>query len=239
MSTVGGCNTRKYHGLLIAPQPQIDDNDHVLVSCIDEEVSYLDKSYALATHKYPDAYYPEGFRNAVEFDGGVTLRWVYELGECIFTKEVAMPEGGAVVLIRYSFANAPGTVSLKISPVLAFRCNHHLRKANFVAERKVRPEDGGYVMQPYADYVPLYIGASKEMDFVPGPDWYYNVEYVQEQLRGYSYREDLFIPGYFSLDLRKRENFVLYIGLEECKPGALAGRFSAVCRKKKPIGDRK
>ena len=37
-TTVIGCNTRKYHGLLVVPQPQLDNNNHVLLSSLDETI---------------------------------------------------------------------------------------------------------------------------------------------------------------------------------------------------------
>ena len=44
---------------------------------------------------------------------------------------------------------------------------------------------------------------SKEVEFVPAPDWYYGIEYNKELRRGYDYKEDLFVPGYFELSQRK------------------------------------
>jgi hypothetical protein len=35
-TTIIGCNTRKYHGLLITPQPKLDGGRHVLLSKVDE-----------------------------------------------------------------------------------------------------------------------------------------------------------------------------------------------------------
>jgi hypothetical protein len=34
-TTILGCNTRKYHGLLVTPQPAIDGENHVLLSALD------------------------------------------------------------------------------------------------------------------------------------------------------------------------------------------------------------
>src|SRR5581483_477924 len=66
-STICGCNTRKYHGLFIAEQPNIDDNDHVIVSAIDEQIMYRQKVYQIATHKYPNTTYPAGYKYIEDF----------------------------------------------------------------------------------------------------------------------------------------------------------------------------
>ena len=38
-TTIVDCNTRKYHGLLVIPVPNLDDENHVLLSSLDETVS--------------------------------------------------------------------------------------------------------------------------------------------------------------------------------------------------------
>ena len=105
-STIGGCNTRKYHGLLVAPQPQIDDNDHVIVSALDEEIVYKKKTYPIATHKYPGTIYPEGYKLIAEFFAKPAPMWVYHLDDCVLTKEIMMVENEHAVLIRYAVADA-------------------------------------------------------------------------------------------------------------------------------------
>ena len=37
-TTIVGCNTRKQHGLLVIPIPEMDDKAHVLLSSLDESV---------------------------------------------------------------------------------------------------------------------------------------------------------------------------------------------------------
>ena len=37
-TTLVGCNIRKYHGLLVLPVPGLDDENHVLLSALDETI---------------------------------------------------------------------------------------------------------------------------------------------------------------------------------------------------------
>src|ERR1700722_6434994 len=101
-STIGGCNTRKYHGLFVAPQPQIDDNNHVFVSTIDEQLIYKDQTYPIAAHKYPGTIYPEGYKYIRDFFGNPGPMWIYNLDDCVLIKEIVMPEDEHSVLVRYS-----------------------------------------------------------------------------------------------------------------------------------------
>jgi len=51
-TTIVGCNTRKYHGLFVAPQPLVDQDNHVLLSSIDETIIQHDAEFNLAIHKF-------------------------------------------------------------------------------------------------------------------------------------------------------------------------------------------
>ena len=60
-TTVIGCNTRKYHGLLVVPQPQLDNNNHVLLSSLDETIIENKEEFHLGVHMYPDGIFaPRG-----------------------------------------------------------------------------------------------------------------------------------------------------------------------------------
>ncbi|MEB3323645.1 MAG: glycogen debranching enzyme N-terminal domain-containing protein, partial [Synechococcaceae cyanobacterium] len=50
-TTIIGCNTRKYHGLLIAPVPSIDGGKHVLLSSLQETVVQHDQDFNLGINK--------------------------------------------------------------------------------------------------------------------------------------------------------------------------------------------
>ena len=51
-STIVGCNTRKYHGLLIAPVEEMEGK-YVFLSALDVTVIQHDAEFNLGIHKYP------------------------------------------------------------------------------------------------------------------------------------------------------------------------------------------
>lgn len=63
--------------------------------------------------------------------------------------------------------------------------------------------DNGIKTCMYAGYPDLYMQFSKPNDFVFVPDWYRGIEYPKEQERGYEYTEDLYVPGYFEMNIKK------------------------------------
>ena len=59
LTTLIGCNNRKYHGLLVCPLPQVDGGRHVLLSSLDETIIQHEREFNLALHKYEgDNYEP-------------------------------------------------------------------------------------------------------------------------------------------------------------------------------------
>lgn len=60
-TTIVCCNTRRYHGLMVAP---IDDSGrtYVLLSSLDETVIQHDQSFNLALHRFPGMYEPRGHK---------------------------------------------------------------------------------------------------------------------------------------------------------------------------------
>jgi len=67
---------------------------------------------------------------------------------------------------------------------------------------------------------------SKPAEFVPVPDWYFNIEYMEEQKRGYDFKEDLYVPGYFEMPIKKGESIVFSASTSEASPGGFKRKFT-------------
>ena len=75
-------NTRKYHGLLVAPQPLIDDSNHVLLSTVDETVIENNFEFHLSMRMYPDGNHdPKGHKYLREFYSDPNPKLVYRFGQ--------------------------------------------------------------------------------------------------------------------------------------------------------------
>ena len=75
---------------------------------------------------------------------------------------------------------------------------------------------------------------SKPVEFVPVPDWYYNIEYMEEQKRGYEFKEDLYVPGYFEMPIKKGESIVFSASTKEVDPGGLKRKFTSELNSRTP-----
>ena len=59
-STLVGCNTRKYHGLLVVPLPNLSAHNHVLLSSLDASVVQHGTTFHTAVHNYEGGHIAPG-----------------------------------------------------------------------------------------------------------------------------------------------------------------------------------
>jgi len=204
LTTLVGCNTRKYHGLLVCPMEHLDDDCHVLLSSLDETIIINNEEFELGIHKYPgEIYHPKGHKYLEELIVDVIPVHIYKIGNIVFRKERLFVEKEQQILIRYSILESEEELTLRFRPFLAFRNVHQLSKSNLHANTRVKFVTNGIKSRLYEGYPYVNMQFDKPVEFIVGPDWYYNFEYIEEMKRGYEYREDLFTPGYFEMKAKK------------------------------------
>lgn len=234
-STLINCNTRKYHGFLVAPQPLIDDNNHVLLSGIDENLIANNYEFHLSSRMYKGGVIePKGHKYILNYTVDKIPKLVYQLGNILLEKEIIFAQKEDRVFFKYNLKEGQEKVTLQVKPFLAFRSVHSLSKANNYANTRFKPVENGASWQMYQGYSKLFMQFSKKVEYVHVPDWYYDVQYIQEKERGYDYLEDLFVPGYFELTLKPGESVVVSIGLEEKAPNTFKRQFDSEVKKRIP-----
>lgn len=225
-STIVDCNTRKYHGLLVVPVPELDDENHVLLSSLDPTVIQHGAEFNLGLHKYQgNNYSPKGHKYIREFDCDKVPTTVYRVGGVILKKEVVFQHYEDRILIRYTLVDAHSATTLRFRPFLAFRSVRQFTHENSTASRAYEEVDNGIRTKMYAGYPFLYMQFSKKNQFVFQPDWYRGVEYPKEQERGYASNEDLYVPGYFEMDIKKGESIVFSASTSQIKTTTLRSLF--------------
>ena len=225
-STIVDCNTRKYHGLLVVPIPELNDENHVLLSSLDPTVIQHGAEFNLGLHKYQgNNYSPKGHKYIREFNCDKVPTTIYRVGGVILKKEVVFRHYEARILIRYTLVDAHSATKLRFRPFLAFRSVRQFTHENSAASREYHEVDNGIKTCMYAGYPDLYMQFSKKNAFIFQPDWYRGVEYPKEQERGYASNEDLYVPGYFEMDIKKGESIIFSAGISEIKTRRLKALF--------------
>jgi len=226
-TTIIGCNTRKYHGLLVCPLEEMDGEHHVLLSTLDATVIQHEKEFNLGIHKYEgDNYVPKGHKYVRDFDSTKASYLIYRVGGVVLSREILLVSKAEQVLVRYTLLEANSDTLLRLQPFLAFRNYHALSKSNLYAQTRYTEVGNGIMSRLYEGYPDLYMQCSKPAEFVPIPDWYYSVEYIEEQKRGYDYKEDLYVPGYFEMPIKKGESIIFSASTAEAAPAGLKRKFT-------------
>ena len=234
-SSILDCNTRKYHGLLVLPIPEIDDDNHVLLSALDVSVVQHGAVFNLGVHKYRgNTYSPNGHKYIREFNCDKVPTTLYRVGGVLLRKEMVFQHFEDRILIRYTLEDAHSATTLRFKPFLAFRSVREYTHENTVASREYHEVENGIKTCMYAGYPDLFMQFSKKNTFVFEPNWYRGLEYPKEQERGYDANEDLYVPGYFEMNIKKGESIVFSASIQEFKTKDLCRLFEEEVEERSP-----
>ena len=214
-SSILGANTRRYHGLLIAPiLPPA--KRQLLISKLDETIKIGDQSYDLYTNVCKD-YVSKGFNYLYSFEKKYIPEFVYYVGNVKIIKNIVMIYGRNIVCVTYKIEGLEEDAQMILTPVINFRdfhslnTNHNYSLIQKISKSKVRVEIDGN-----AD-TPIYMDVENSNYIEHYNDVFKNIYYLKEDERGFYPEEDLAVPGRFEINLEKNKvNSFTFVGsLEE------------------------
>lgn len=221
-TSIVGCNTRKQHGLLVIPIPEMDNKPHIMLSSLDESVIQHGASFNLGLHRYSGGVYsPNGHKYIREFDCESVPRTTYRVGGVILTKEKIFISHENRILIRYTLVEAHSPTTLQFRPFLAFRNSSELCMENESLNKGCVDVPNGISCCLYQGYPTLYMQMNRKPTWHYDPHWYKGIEYIKDLERGIPYTEDLWVPGYFEIPIKKGESIIFSAGISEISPRAL------------------
>lgn len=222
-TSIVDCNTRKQHGLLVIPIPEFDNTSHVMLSSLDVTVIQHGAPFNLGLHRYRGGVYsPNGHKYIREYDCESVPRTTYRVGGVILTKEKIFISHENRILIRYTLVEAHSPTTLRFKPILAFREANSLCVANDRLNTECTPVDNGVSCCLYPGYPNLYMQLSRKPEWHYEPNWYNGFEYSKDRDRGEPYIEDLWVPGYFEVPIKKGESVIFSAGISETSPRSLS-----------------
>lgn len=234
-TTIVGANTRKQHGLLVIPVPEIDDNSHVLLSSLDETVIQHDAPFNLGLHRYSGGVYsPNGHKYIREYDCERVPTHTFRVGGVILKREKIFITNENRILIRYTLVDAHSKTTLQFRPFLAFRNANDLCVENQVASRDYKEVSNGISTRMYEGYPELFMQVNHKPKFVFDPHWYKGIEYIKDQERGIPYTEDLYVPGYFEVDMKKGDTIIFSAGVSEVNTRMLSKMYEDEIKTRTP-----
>lgn len=237
-TTIVDCNTRRYHGLLAVTLDRFGGDKYMLLSDVDESLVVNGKQFNLGIHCYGDIYEPRGHKYVVDFDANPVPTLTYKVGDVLFRKSLMLAQDKDQVLLRFELLESPSPVTVKLKPFLAFRNVHSLTHQNPDARTNGReiPNGISYCLYPNFPDLNMQMDTDKAK-FVEEPCWNNNVTYSNEYRRGYDCREDLFVPGYFELEMKPGTLAVFSASLTTEDPKEFKTKFKNTIKAKGSASD--
>ena len=221
------CNTRRYHGLLAVPVENFGGGQYLLLSSLDESLIVNGKQFNLGIHRYGDIYEPRGHKYIVDFGADPVPEIVYKVGGIIFVKTILLSPDTDQVMIKFELKDAPSKVELNLKPFLAFRNVHSLTKQNPEADTEGKEIRNGVSYKMYPGFPDLNLQmSSAKASFKSAPYWYNGITLSDEARRGFECKEDLFVPGSFTITLAPGDSVIFSASTKEVAPRTMAKKFS-------------
>lgn len=200
-STIIGANTRKYHGLLVAPL--IPPAKRMLIlSKLDESLEIYEKKYELFTNIGKD-YISQGYKHQESFMKEYMPVFTYKINETEITKIVCMQYQKNTVGVYYKVKNGNYPAKINLAPVMNFRniheennsCEFNLTQKTVGTKTEIKIENS----------VPIYINISEGKYIEHHNDTFFNMFYIEEQKRGFNAEENHVVPGRYEISIEPNE----------------------------------
>ena len=214
-SSVLGINTRKYHGLLVAPLNP-PGNRHLILSKVDESFESGGQEYPIYSNIGKN-YISKGYKYLKSFEKEYIPIFTYEVDGAIIKKYICMEHGKNTVCVLYNIKNNEKRTKFKIAPIMNFR-DFHTTTPNTEFEIKQEIKDTKVkVIINKKGQTPIYMKISEGKYVEHFNDTFRNMYYLEEEKRGQGAEENLAVPGVFEVKLRaNEEKFITFIcSLEE------------------------
>jgi Glycogen debranching enzyme len=195
------------------PVPYLDDENHLILSSFDETVIQHGADFNLGIHRYAgDNYSPKGHKYIREFNCDSVPKTIYRVGGVILSKEIMFSSKENRLMIRYTLLDAHSPTTIRFKPFLAFRKISQLTRENDQVDKSYREVENGISTCMYFGYPELFMQFNKKPEFIYHPDWYRDIEYLQDLQSGDTFMEDLYVPGYFEMSIEKGEEIIFSAG---------------------------
>ena len=202
-STIIGANTRKYHGLLIAPLTP-PARRHLILSKVDESIFIGDNKYDLYTN-VGENYISQGYKYQTSFENDNFPTYKYEIQGVEISKTICMKKGKEMVGVYYKIKNKDIPSKLTIAPIVNFR-DFHTMNTNHIFDVKqiINGTKIKLVIDKKANF-PVYMNLSEGKYIEHKNDIYKDMFYIEEEKRGFYPKENHSVTGVYEVELKPNE----------------------------------
>ncbi len=202
-STMIGCNTRKYHGLLVAPLTP-PARRFLILSKVDEAIYIDGKENPLYTNMCK-SYISEGYKNLESFEKEYFPIFTYQVQDIVIKKIICMEYGKDTVCIYYKIKSGKKHATLTLAPIINFRDFHTMNTNHtYHVEQNIKDKKVKLVIDGNNEY-PVYIKTTDGEYIKHENDYFKNMYYIEEEKRGFYPEEDLYVPGRYEISINPNE----------------------------------
>ena len=244
-STIAGCNTRGYHGLLIGSLNPPVNRIMALANCL-EMVIFEGQVFNLSTFEFSDKFTPTGFTFLKQFRLDIAAHFDYELAPASgsrkagplagvnlssakrgakikLTKSVYLLRDTDTVALVYDFTSLQEPVEFVLRPFVGLRDFHTLQNSHAPLYSRCLG-NGVLVRHNVLNSCELFLSCPSA-NFEKDRQWWFNFVYRNDRKRGQDFTEDLWTPGFFKCRIETPAKIVLWANLSppwaRCKPDEL------------------
>lgn len=209
-STIIGANTRKYHGLLVAPfMPP--GNRQLILSKVDESIIIADRNYNLYTNVCKN-FISDGYKNLVSFEKEYIPIFTYQVEDVTIKKFICLEHGKNTVGIYYYIKNGENDAKLTLAPIVNLRGFHTTNtKDNFNVVQDIQNNKVKLIIDNNAQN-PIYTYLSEGTYIKHENDVFRNMYYIEEEKRGQGAIENHVVPGVYEVEIKaQEEKYITFI----------------------------
>ena len=201
-STIIGANTRKYHGLLVAPiiPPA---RRTLILSKLDESIEVDGRKYDLYTN-IGKSYISQGFKCQESFEKQYIPTFTYKVEDIEITKMICMERYKNTVGVYYKIKNGKTHSKLTLAPIMNCRDVHGMNHNHFYdVEQQIQ---GNKIEVKIDGGNSIYMNISDGKYIQHQNDIFGGMFYIEEEKRGFEPEENHSVPGRFEIEIEPGED---------------------------------
>lgn len=202
-STILGANTRKYHGLLIAPLTP-PARRFLILSKLDESVEIEGKKYDFYTNVTSN-YISHGYQYQTEFRKEYVPIFTYKIEDMQITKMICMEYGKNTVGVYYKIKNGNKKAKLTLAPVVNFRDFHTMNTDHYFDIKQIIKGNKVKLVIDGQSSTPVYMNMSEGQYYIHENDTFKNMFYIEEEKRGFYPEENHVVTGVYEIEIQPEE----------------------------------
>jgi len=253
-STIVGCNTRRYHGLLIGSLNPPANRIMALAKCLEMVVlngaspsgrshkSNHRRVFNLSTFEFDGKFAPDNSGCMKRFRQDAGVHFDFQLDGFELTKSVYLLRDSDTVALAYDFTKVKAPAEFILRPFVALRSFHTLQKSyaplysTWIDRNAPEPAEnsaaqpGLLIRHDVPGSCELFLSCP-DMNFETDKQWWFNFAYRNDKERGQDFTEDLWTPGFFKGRVEAPKKIVFWADFSnQCKTERLRDTdISAVC----------